>query len=388
MTKTKTGKGKGKGRDAGATGGDDRPVRYIDTDADGNDVVVYRASGLASCDRVFVAYANGHTPAPLPEFMAEVFAEGHRWETAIIEGYEAECGVKTFDHQREVVLDLGTIRGSHVIIRGHIDGLSTDGQATWVFDAKKIRDSGWADFMRRGIEMQANYPWQMSVYFHALVAEGVDLAGWDLVGGHLEGKGDDAQLVEVRNKTGMDAPLPFKAIRRKVAAIEKLIADGLDVGEVPCNVDQYPCPFYKLHDEKGDLDERAEDADDDEVFAWPEDDGELDALLIGFADASESVRHLTAKLKTAEEAKKAAARGLYAAIEHYEDQGADKASKLVGRGWEVSRTRRDVPEKVVKGYSMDYLQIKQAKGVKEMVDAKNVEIRKGGSGDGDGRGDS
>lgn len=370
--------------DGGATGegatGDDRPVRYIDTDADGNDIVVYRASGLASCDRVFVAYANGHTPAPPPPFMAEIFAEGHRWESPIMEAYEADRGVKVFDQQREVTLDLGTIRGSHVIIRGHIDGLSTDGTATWVADAKKIRDSGWKEFIRRGLEMQPNYPWQMSAYHHALRADGVDLAGWDLIGGHLEREGDaEWELTEVHVKTGIDAPLSLKAIRKRISRIEKMIADGLDAPEVACSTDQYPCPFYKLHDEKDDVEEQARDGDDPDVFAWPEDDdGEIAVLLDGYADASEKVRHLEAELKVLKEAKKAAAKGLYAAIEHYEDRGAGEASKLVGHGWVVSRTRRDVAEKVVKGYSMDYLQIKQAKGAKEMVDAKNVEIRKGG----------
>lgn len=355
-TNTSVGTDKGVGRGTGGDTGDDRPARYVEQDADGNDVVVYRASSLGMCERALVGFGRGEPAAPLPEKFVKIFQEGHNWEDRILARYEDEYACEVMSRQREVELDLGVVHGARVIVRGHIDGLSVDHDNGDVIliDAKKLRESSWAKFRTQGIEMIRNYPWQMSVYWHALMAEGLGLDGWALIGGMLEGEGDEARLVDVELAEGYDAPLSLAAIRKRVARVEKWLAEGYDTREVPCDKGTYPCPFFKLHDE-----------DPDEVFEWPDDvQGIALPLLDKLAEVNAKISELEKQVKKLKSTKKQYTQGVYGLIEEYANQGADGAKKLEGFGYTVTRVRSHYPAKMREAYDTDYLQIKRHKEAK------------------------
>lgn len=238
--------------DAGLSG-DNRPSRYIE-ERDGGELVVYRASSLNKCPRALVALARGYPPEPLPDFMLEVFAEGHRYEPAIIEKLEALQGADVEGRQEVYELDLGEMHGRQVVVRGSVDGeINSDSHRTLV-EIKKVRYGGWAEFCRKKVEYVDSYPWQLSAY---MLAGGFHDALF--VGGRLE----DGEITALSVNHYPDPPIPFKAIRDRVQQVEDLIAEGWGVPEVTCT-DQYPCEFFKFHDvpdepEEYELDDRYED---------------------------------------------------------------------------------------------------------------------------------
>lgn len=325
---------------------DDRPIRYVEQDSDGNETVVYRASGLGSCERIYVALANGRTGAPPPKFLQEIWQEGHDYETAIRGAYQARTECAVSDEQREVVLELGMMHGKNVIVRGHIDALVTENGGVYVTDWKKVRPSGWSNFTKQGIEWFKTYPWQLSVYYHALLIEGVDLAGWKLVGGKLE----EGVINEIKEHQGLDAPLSLKAIHQFITRIENQIAQGYDAPEVPCDKSSYPCPFFALHDPDPEAD----------TFEWP-DDEEVGVLLEVFDSASKASRDAEKAAKAAKAKRDQASDAIYALIEHY-GKDADAAKKLEGHGYKVTRVRTEGREVKYTTQGSDYLKITKEKG--------------------------
>lgn len=325
--------------------GDDRPARYVEGEGE-DQVVVYRASGLGGCMKAYVAMARGRQGQPTPEWMQEVFEEGHQAEPLIRERYMNEQDALVVGDQDEVELDLGDIYGHPVIVRGHIDGVSSRGymEPDVLFEAKKFRESTWPKFLQSGIECNVNYPWQVAVYMHAL-----DLEGCEFVGGRVSfDEWDNLKLEEIAVKHLAQPPFSLKAIRQRVASIEKLINAGFDVAEVPCSANVFPCPYYKLHD-------LPEEADE---YVWPT--GEAGApiamALNRFSNAAKNKTFIEKSMKDADKEKTAAAEELRRLIG---EQGptAEAAKKLVGHGFVVTHVKGKVPARETKPYDLDYFKI-------------------------------
>lgn len=242
---------------------DNRPIRYLERDADG-EVVIYRASSVGACERALVASARREYAQPHPEWFQRVLDEGTANESVISGMWEEETGIPTVDQQREFNLYIGEIDDRRVFVRAHIDGMNgMDGLS--IREYKKFRDSTWPKFLEQGVEVGANYPWQVSIAMHALDAEHFEAHGVhpengivvEFVGGHYHlmsgsDETDDAvrEIVKVEPRFVANPPIPLKAIRQKIARVERLINTGFDAREVPCNVNMYPCPFYRIHDAK------------------------------------------------------------------------------------------------------------------------------------------
>lgn len=218
---------------------DNRPPRYVETNDDGTERVIYRASALGMCDRIFVALANGYDPMAHPAWFQEVLDEGTDSEAAIRQMYQDEYPEhgQVIDTQRVVEMEIL----EDVWVRGSIDGFNGD-----LFEAKKFRDSTWQKFLRSGVEAQKNYPMQTAFYIHALrEEEGNDDIGMHFVGGRYS----DGEIKEIHVKGYSDPAVPLLAIRKRVAKLEALINAGNHPTDVPCQVPaMYPCPFYYLHD--------------------------------------------------------------------------------------------------------------------------------------------
>lgn len=225
----------------------DRPIRE---ERDG--AVYYRASAIGSCVRALVAAAKpkAYPPRPHPEWFMDVLNEGKRMETVIDNAWQEQTDVPTINHQARVTLYIGEINGKDVYVEGSIDGQRADRNT--LREYKKFRDSTWPTFVRNGIEVHVNYPWQTSVYMH-----GGEFDDVEFVGGHYWcTKDDDGNITEegiseVHGHTLTGPPIPLKAIRLKVAMVERLINDGYDPKEVECSV-KFPCAWWYLHDIKDD----------------------------------------------------------------------------------------------------------------------------------------
>lgn len=232
--------------------GIDAPARYIDSQGR----VIYRASGFGRCPRALVAAARGEQAMPYPEWFQAVLQEGKDTEQAIIERFESEyAGVVVADQQKMVELEVM----DNVFIRGSIDGLFYRELDSCLFEAKKVRKSGWEKFLQQKVEMLPAYPWQTSFYMHALGVQ--DMA---FVGGLVD---EDGQLWEIHTHWYTAPPLSMKAIVKRIREVERMIGIGLGAKEVKCTGD-YPCPYYMLHDEPVDP-ETGEPVVDGDAFIVP-----------------------------------------------------------------------------------------------------------------------
>lgn len=354
---------------------DNRPVRYIETDADGRETVVYRASGVwGACDRAILAVASGMEGAPFPEWFQEVLDEGTVCEGDIAEKHEANTGIPTVNDQLEVELEIGEIDGRRVIVRGHIDGMADDpldSHARILREYKKFRPSTWENFLRQGVEVNRNYPGQVSIYMHALGADECEFVGGKVAGYRDEnGVRHDTPvdefnryrtpvIGEVECKRITAPPIPLKDIKKRIIRFERLVNSGMTPMEAKCpDPFNYPCPFFSLHEEgmqegaKGDGDAGAGDAKD-VTYELPVNDN-TKQLVSMFVAACQRQAKAEAEARDAKKKRAAYADELKQIVEAGGDD-AKAANRLVLGDVTIERTRKHVPETTRKAYDVDSL---------------------------------
>lgn len=212
---------------------DNRPARYIDPDG----TIVYRASALGMCDRIFAALAAGYDPMAHPEWFQRVLDEGTDMEDSIRAMWEDRTGLTVVNTQGSVELEVM----DGVVIRGHIDGQEAFNLGLW--EAKKFRPSTWDKFKRSGVECMPTYPMQTSIYMHAL-----NTSEMFFVGGLYDV--DNNEIIDIHEHRYLAPPINMLAIRKRIAKLEGIINDAIHVTDVACpSTAQYPCPFYYLHDD-------------------------------------------------------------------------------------------------------------------------------------------
>jgi hypothetical protein len=257
--------------------GDNRPVRYTEQ-RDGEEVIIYRASGLGLCDRIYVALEQSYEPMAFPAWFQAVLDEGTAMEDTIRKMFEEEMEETVQGDQQEVELEV--MPG--VFIRGHIDGKVMGGKdpamdALW--EGKKVRPSGWDAFKRKGVEWHKNYPMQVSVYMHAL-----GLQRLFFTGGLYDP--DKEEILETYTHAYPDPPINLLGIRKRIAKLEGIINGDKDAMDVACpKTPDYPCPFFYLHDD-----------DAPEPKVRPADD-DIAPLLTHITDLEDSKRPLAAEVR-------------------------------------------------------------------------------------------
>lgn len=219
---------------------DNRPPRYLEDDR-----IIYRASSLGMCDKIFVALAQGYSAMAHPAWFQEVLDEGTEAESVI-------RGIWEQDNQP--VLDVGRVLEMEILdgvwLRGSIDGWVARKDAPAIWDAKKIRDSGWQRYLRVGVEMYPNYPFQFSAYMH-MWEDMFDVApDFIMAGGHYEQDEEGEWTIsEVVTHEYTDPMVNKRALQKRIIGLERLIRETKAVGDLSCNPVMYPCPFYYLHDD-------------------------------------------------------------------------------------------------------------------------------------------
>ena len=215
--------------------GDNRPVRYVEDDG----TIVYRASGLGMCDRIYAALEQGYEPASHPAWFQQVLDEGTAMEATIREMFVEEYQQIVEGDQQEVELEI--MPG--IVIRGHIDGYLPDKEGDALWEGKKVRPSGWEAFKRKGVEWHKNYPMQVSVYMHALGTEHLLFTG-----GLYDPEKEE--IIETYTHAYHQPPVNLLGIRKRIAKLEGLIDSGKHAMDIACpSTPDYPCPFFFLHDE-------------------------------------------------------------------------------------------------------------------------------------------
>jgi hypothetical protein len=328
--------------------GDDRPVRYVEADG----TVVYRASGLGVCDGIMMGLARGRKPNAVPEWMQEVFDEGHRMESVIINEL---LGLNQYahldlDHQTEFTLDIGEINDRQVIVRGHCDGWDIADET--IVEAKKFRPSTWPKFQRQGIECNPLYPWQVSVYMHAARQLGI-YARTLFVGGAFNPDTDGIDEIGVFDLP--EPPLSLKGIRKRIARWENMIEAGMDVTDIAeCVPRMYPCAMFG----KGCPSETKADEPVELTGAWAE---RGKPIIAEMEKQARIARNFQRGVDEAKKAKKEQEDALRDLLDDMVEAGFDVAKKISVDGVTVTHVTGDVPEKVTKGYQLNYFTIKEAK---------------------------
>lgn len=323
--------------------GDDRPARYVRDDG----VVVYRPSSLASCDRALVACARGEVREPWSQEFQEILDEGTRMEGQIVEMFlDQYVEVSEVDGRQETI-ELEVMDG--VVLFGHIDGWFLDlNDQKVLFEAKKVRPSGWEAFKRQGVEWQHHYPMQVATYMYGL---GVDRCAF--VGGLYDKDKDEIKDIYVH---WLDAPpVPLKGIVKRVRGLEKLINLGFAASEVDCEKKDYPCPYYKLHDDDGEGGDDGWGGSGDEFVQLDGDHKrEWDALVTMFTVEDRAIKELDKKKLMHKANKDKKVEEMRAFLEA---KGYGKAKKVKGTGSAVSRVKYETKEYVVKAGTVDYFQL-------------------------------
>jgi hypothetical protein len=331
---------------------DERPARYTE-----GDLVVYRASGVGGCPRTFVLRHQRHKPAPHPEWFQQVLDEGTENESMIDHLWEVRTGVQSIDHQREY--DLEVLPG--VVIRCHIDGAA--GTHAAIREYKKVRagkdGKAWEEFKRRGPEMHTHWLWQVATIMHATGRE------LEFVGGKFTVDDDGNGAVrEVHPHHLIDPPLPLKALRLKVAKIERLMDQPVKAEDVECT-SQYPCPFYNSGKCGAQAKRDAKDAKTLTATDWTKDeDAEVLRVLVAkFTEAATESTRLNAEVKRAGADKKAALEGVQGWLAAKGVPEADSFT-IDGRTFTITTTDdAEVAAFTRKGYTqMSEIKKKKGKG--------------------------
>lgn len=226
--------------------GDNRPARYVEDDGR----VIYRASSLGLCDKLFVAIALGYDLAEHPAWFQQILDEGTNSEQVIRELHEQSTSNEVDNVGK--VLEMEVMDG--VWIRGSIDGTMLerhrkDDQLD-LCEYKKVRDSGWHRYLTSGVEYQANYPMQASIYMHMLEELVGHPVGMRFVGGHYEQANGDGewQITEIHEHYYDTPPISLMAIKRRIVSLERTIKNAVVIGDVACTTATYPCPAWRYHD--------------------------------------------------------------------------------------------------------------------------------------------
>lgn len=283
-----------------------------------------------------VAAARGAERKPHPQWFQEVLDEGSRLEDSINAMFEEESTALTVNRQKELNLSLGLINGVEVIIRCHIDGEQEPcpgDEISILREYKKIRESGWQNFLRQGVEVHHNYPWQVSVMMHAGLYQHCEFVG---------GRCVDGEITEVYCHDLEVPPISLLAIKQKIAKVERLINEGYGADEVECS-GSFPCPYWYLHDAKPAV---------DDIHMTPQ----LREITDKKRAASARQKELESDLEAVKEYKKSLDREL---------TGLDLPDKFTAVGDDgirvkLSHTKRHVAESTVtrQGYDVDYWQVK------------------------------
>lgn len=211
------------------------------------DEIIYRASAVGSCPRKLWAARSGY-PAHSPTAkMQAIFDRGHELEPIILKAL-TDKGWELRNPQGEVFFQVFTLPSGKIIsVLGHYDcearypmppstpNIATAWSEWFPCDVKGFGPDLVSEYLSHGIDNLPHYQWQQSIY----------------VIGHPTAK---AYLMPVWNKEKSELlssslypkfpDITLEDIAAKLSSIELAYINS----QMPDCTNDYPCPFYELHD--------------------------------------------------------------------------------------------------------------------------------------------
>jgi hypothetical protein len=216
------------------------------------DEIIYRASSVGSCPRKLWAARSGYPAAATSDKMQAVFDRGHELEPIILNALTTLHGWELRNFQGEVFFQVFTLpSGVTVSVIGHYDAEARypiPGQL-----ANPTHDAGWSEwfpcdvkgfgpdlvseYLSNGLRNLPHYEWQQSIYMlgHP-TAKGYLMPVWDK---------EKSELL-ISSLYPMPNTVTLAAIEEKLMAVEMAYINST----MPECTNEYPCPYFALHDEK------------------------------------------------------------------------------------------------------------------------------------------
>lgn len=210
----------------------DAPIAYFADDG----TAIFRASAIGNCEAALVYSLRGMEPSPPPPDMQARFDDGHLHEGPILDHLRSK-GWAISDQQAEHDIYVN----ESILLRCHIDGIATKDGVRAIAEAKALSESGYKKWVKEGFTGFPKYAQQVTVAMHA--------TGLPLV---MAVKNKNSGKVDVQS---VEAP-PYLLAKLKAKAIRVVRLSGTARTPECPKVKDYPCPFFKLHqDDTGPVDD-------------------------------------------------------------------------------------------------------------------------------------
>jgi hypothetical protein len=208
--------------------------------------ILYRASSIGGCSRKLWAARNNNPAKPITAKMQAIFDRGHELEPIILRAL-VDKGWQLRNYQGEVLFNVFTLpSGIEVSVIGHYDcearhpipySLESDPQwSEWLpCDVKGFGPDLVSEYLSHGLDNLPHYQWQQSIYVigHE-TAKSFLMPVWDKEKGELLSSSLYPRIPEIT----------FADIERKLFSIEEAFIQS----SMPECTNDYPCPYYYLHD--------------------------------------------------------------------------------------------------------------------------------------------
>ena len=204
--------------------------------------IFYRASALGGCFRALWAARNGFQAKDPPDAMQKIFDRGHEIEDIVLDRMESD-GWKIYDRQKEVVVPVpGTDPPCYIV--GHIDahgqppeGLNSADPESHTFEhVVEIKGFGpgyLAQYKRHGLDFSPRYKIQAGAYAVGSPCGDIAFSVYD--------KETDTYKVDFYTNEVLEWQL-----HALVLSVEEMTRTH----QIPTCTNDYPCPYYYLHDPK------------------------------------------------------------------------------------------------------------------------------------------
>jgi hypothetical protein len=308
--------------------------------------ILYRASSVGSCPRKLWAARSGMEAKPTTAKMQAIFDRGKELEPVILRALQ-DKGWELRNYQGEVLFQVFTLPSGTVIsIIGHYDcearyPLPNGNSFIWSewlpCDVKGFGPDLVSEYLSHGIDNLPHYQWQQSIYIIGHdTAKSFLMPIWDKEKNELLSSSLYPRIPDIT----------LQDIETKLLGIER---HYLESTMPPCS-NEFPCPFYYLHD----------------TVETPDDDLPSEAEL--FVTARQSA---DAKIKLFQSAKDAMTEQLLKILpEGFHTEWEGHVIKVVANSdrFDTAKAKRELAEA---GYNIESDEFKiKGKGYKLVIETK------------------
>lgn len=206
--------------------------------------IYYRASALGGCFRALWAARNEHPPKDPPDAMQAIFDRGHEIEDIVLDRLVAE-GWNIYDRQREIIIPMEIATDPPCFIVGHIDALGAPPEGLFpdepeshlfehVIEVKGFGKSLMDKWRLHGFSAFPRYKIQAGAYLRGIPCGDLLMAIYE----------KDTEQIHFSHHPDLGVEA------WQLEAIVLSVEECFKTGQIPSCTNEYPCPYYYLHDPK------------------------------------------------------------------------------------------------------------------------------------------